>query len=142
MSFIRGTPLGELDDVIARYHRTQAQQAAKPARTDWTPAVDISETAGEYRLSVELPAVKREDVKVSVDQGVLSIAGERHQEAVEGEVSQRRVERRYGSFKRDFNLPENVDENAIRADYKDGILSLVIPKVAKPEPRAIEVQVH
>lgn len=112
------------------------------ARPDWIPAVDIIEDKDRFQLKVELPEVKKEDVRVNVENGVLSISGERRLELEEGEGRQRRLERIYGSFNRSFTLPAEADESAIDASYQDGMLVLSIPKVARPEPRAIEVKVH
>lgn len=148
---VRRNPFFDIADIDAifnrRYNRSytpsaRAAQAQPQARPDWTPAVDIIEKANEFRLKVELPEVRKEDVKVSIDKGVLTVSGERKLEAEEGEVQHRRSERSYGSFSRSFTLPEDADENGINASYKDGILLLTIPRAAKPEPRSIDVQVH
>jgi HSP20 family protein len=108
---------------------------------DWTPTVDISETDGEYLIKAELPEVKKEDVKVTLEDGVLTLTGERRQEKEEKHTKYHRVERSYGSFVRSFSLPELVDETNVKAEYKDGVLSLHLPKSEKAKPRAIEVKV-
>jgi HSP20 family protein len=108
---------------------------------DWTPTVDISETDGEYLIKAELPEVKKEDVKVTLEDGVLTLTGERRQEKEEKTTKYHRVERSYGSFVRSFSLPELVDETKVKAEYKDGVLSLHLPKSEKAKPRAIEVKV-
>jgi HSP20 family protein len=155
MTQLRWNPFREIEELFERYNRalgspTTAQLSSDGssrealARPDWLPAVDIIEKKDRFLLKVELPEVKREDVKVSVDNGVLTISGERRMETDEEDKDSqhRRVERLYGSFSRSFTLPEEADENGIDAAYKDGMLTLTIPKVAKPEPRAIEVKVH
>jgi HSP20 family protein len=153
MTHVRRNPFRDIETLFDRYNRfyvqnTAVQQAAhaavhqKAQRPDWVPAVDIIEKAAEFRLKVELPEVKKEDVKVSVDKGVLTVSGERKLETEEGEVQHRRSERSYGTFSRSFTLPEDADEAGINAAYKDGVLVLTIPRAAKPEPRAIDVQVH
>ncbi|MCD6059766.1 MAG: Molecular chaperone (small heat shock protein) [Moraxellaceae bacterium] len=153
MAQTRWNPFREMEEILDRYTRAMGGHSQLPAtsgdrealsRPDWMPAVDILERKDRYVLKVELPEVKKEDVKVAVDNGVLTISGERHMEVDdEDQGSQhRRVERLYGSFSRSFTLPEEADENGIDASYKDGMLTLSIPKIAKPEPRAIEVKVH
>ncbi|MCC2638056.1 MAG: Molecular chaperone (small heat shock protein) [Moraxellaceae bacterium] len=155
MSQMRWNPLREMEELFDRYSRVLGGSglAQLPstggsrealARPDWIPAVDIIEKKDNFQLKVELPEVKKEDVKVSIDNGVLTISGERRMEMEEGdaESQNRRLERFYGSFSRSFTLPEEADENGIEANYQDGMLTLSIPKVARPEPRAIEVKVH
>ena len=108
---------------------------------DWSPTVDISETDGEYLIKAELPEVKKDDVKVTLEDGILTIQGERRREKDEKTTKYHRVERSYGSFVRSFSLPDQVDENGVKAEYKDGMLNLRIPKSEKAKPRAIEVKV-
>jgi HSP20 family protein len=108
---------------------------------DWLPTVDISETEGEYLIKAELPEVKKEDVKVTVENGVLTLQGERRQEKEEKGRKFHRVERSYGSFVRSFSLPESVDEGAVKAEYKDGVLNLHLPKSERVKPKAIDVKV-
>jgi HSP20 family protein len=111
-------------------------------KVEWAPVVDIKETEKEFVVNAELPGVKREDVKVSLEDGVLMIEGERRQELdVKGEKTHR-VERFYGKFCRSFTLPEYADANAIHAESKDGVLSVYVPKlkIEKREPRQITIQ--
>jgi HSP20 family protein len=108
---------------------------------DWAPRVDISETDKEFTIKAEIPEVKKEDVKVTVDNGVLSIRGERKQEKEEKGKKFHRVERSYGSFTRSFTLPENVDGTKIAASFKDGMLNLQIPKTEASKPKAIDVKI-
>ncbi|MBH0187604.1 MAG: Hsp20/alpha crystallin family protein, partial [Nitrospira sp.] len=96
---------------------------------------------GEYLIKAELPEVKKEDVKVSVEDGVLTLSGERRQEKEEKGKKYHRVERSYGSFVRSFSLPESVDEGGVKAEYKDGVLNLHLPKTEKVKPKSIEVKV-
>jgi HSP20 family protein len=109
--------------------------------TDWMPAVDIQETEAEYLLKAELPEVKKEDVKVTVENGVLTVQGERKQEKEEKGKKFHRVERSYGTFLRTFAVPLDAEENKVAADFKDGILRVHLPKTEKPRPKAIEVKV-
>jgi len=108
---------------------------------DWSPTVDIVETPEEFQIKAELPEVKKEDVKVSVDGGVLRIEGERKQEKEEKGKKYHRIERSYGSFLRTFRLPDNVDEGKVQADFKDGVLCVRLHKAEKTKPKAIEVKV-
>jgi HSP20 family protein len=108
---------------------------------DWMPTVDISETESEYLIKAELPEVRKEDVKVMVENGVLTLQGERRQEKEEKGSRFHRVERSYGSFVRSFTLPESVDEGGVKAEYKDGVLALHLPKSEKVKPKAIDVKV-
>jgi HSP20 family protein len=108
---------------------------------DWVPSVDVSETDGEYQIKAEIPDVKKEDVKVTVEDGVLTIQGERKQEKEVTGKKYHRVERSYGSFVRSFTLPDLVDEEKVKAEFKDGVLNLQLPKSEKAKPKAIEVKV-
>ncbi len=108
---------------------------------DWTPTVDISETDDEYLIKVELPEVRKEDVKVTVHEGVLMLQGERKLEREEQNKKYHRVERAYGSFARSFTLPENVDDNSVKARHKDGMLYLHLAKTEEAKPKSIEVKV-
>ena len=108
---------------------------------DWAPSVDIAETNEEFHIKAELPEVKKEDVKIDVQDGVLRIAGERKQEKDEQNKKWHRVERSYGSFIRTFTLPSGVDESKIRAEYKDGVLNVRLPKSATAKSKAVEVKV-
>ena len=148
MALVRWDPFRELEEVSDRLNRMFARPAA--ARTngketmivaDWTPSVDISETEVEYQIKAEIPDVKKEDVKVTLEDGVLTIQGERRQEKEETGKKYHRVERSYGSFVRSFTLPDLVDEGKVKAEFKDGVLNLQLPKSEKAKPKAIEVKV-
>lgn len=147
MTLVRWDPFRELEEMSDRLNRVFARPATRPSGketltvADWIPTVDISEIEGEYLIKAELPEVKKEDVKVSVEDGVLTIQGERRQEKDEKGRKFHRVERSYGSFVRSFTLPESVDEGAVKAEYKDGILNLHLPKSEKVKPKAIDVKV-
>jgi HSP20 family protein len=146
-TLMRWDPFRELEDMSDRLNRVFARPATrtngKEALTvaDWAPTVDISETEDEYLIKAELPEVKKDDVKVTLEDGILTIQGERRREKDEKTTKYHRVERSYGSFVRSFSLPDQVDENGVKAEYKDGMLNLRIPKSEKAKPRAIEVKV-
>ena len=147
MTLVRWDPFRELEDMSDRLNRMFARPAlrtnGKETMTvaDWMPTVDISETDGEYLIKAELPEIKKEDVKITVEEGVLTLQGERRQEKEEKGKRYHRVERAYGSFVRSFSLPESVDEGTIKAEYKDGVLNLHLPKTEKVKPKAIDVKV-
>jgi HSP20 family protein len=148
MSLVRWDPFRELEDMSDRLNRMFGRPVARPESgkeaitvADWIPAVDISETDAEYLIKAELPEVKKEDVKVTVQHGVLTIHGERKQEKEEKGKRYHRVERSYGSFTRSFTLPDEVDETKVRAEFKDGMLHLHLAKSEKAKPKAIDVKV-
>jgi HSP20 family protein len=118
-------------------------QEAAARDASWTPAVDVHEEAGRFVVRADLPGVKPADINVTAEKGVLTLRGERSLQTNDqkGDVSGHysRVERVSGQFVRTFTLPENVASEQITAQFKDGVLELAIPKVAKAEPRRIEV---
>ena len=113
----------------------------KTAVADWVPVVDVVEDEKEYLIKAELPEVTKDNVRVTVEKGKLTLSGERKFEKEEDGKKYHRVERSYGSFSRSFNLPENVDAEKVEADFKDGVLRVHLAKVEKPGPRQIEVKV-
>lgn len=106
----------------------------------WTPAVDIHEEAKQFVVFADLPGVKPADIEITAEKGVLSLRGIRNFEQKGDDGHYSRVERVSGKFVRTFTLPENVETDRINAKFKDGVLELTIPKIAKVEPRRIEVQ--
>ena len=146
-ALMRWDPFRELEEMSDRLNRMFARPAARTNGketmivADWVPTVDISETDGEYEIKAEIPDVKKEDVKVTLEDGVLTIQGERKREKEEKGKKYHRVERSYGSFVRSFGLPDLIDEEKVKAEFKDGILNLHLPKSEKAKPKAIEVKV-
>jgi HSP20 family protein len=145
----RWDPFKELEEIGDRFHhifgrlpeyRPMGREALTVA--DWVPTVDISEDDKEYVIKAEIPAVDKKDVKISVEEGVLTIQGERKQEKEEKGKKFHRVESSYGSFFRSFTLPENIAEEKLRAEFKDGVLLVHLPKTEKPKPKAVEVKVE
>ena len=144
----RGNPWRELHEMEKRLsslwgRSPSKEEGGKEAMTvaEWAPLVDISEDDKEYLIKAELPDVKKEKVKISVQDSVVSISGERQYEKEEKGKKYHRVERSYGSFMRSFALPEDADEAKISAEYKDGVLHVHLPKCEKPKPKSIEVRV-
>ena len=107
----------------------------------WTPAVDIAEQENEYTVKMELPGVNKEDVKINLESNILTIKGEKKQEKEEKDKNLHRVERSYGSFQRSFTLPTTVKSDKIDAVFKDGVLSISLPKAEEAKPKQIEVKV-
>jgi HSP20 family protein len=150
MTLIRWEPFRELDDVFARYSpflgrlasaaRTGNVEQGEPAA--WTPVANISETETEYLIKAELPEVSKEDVKVTVDADVVTISGERRKEAEHKDEKVHRVESFYGNFSRSFRLPEDADFGGIKAESRNGVLKVRVPKTPAPKPRTIEVEVN
>jgi len=150
MAIVRWDPFRELEEMSDRLNRmitrpgsAQSAGQAKEVMTvaDWSPTVDISETEAEYAIKAELPEVKKEDVKVTVEDGVLTLQGERKQEKEEKGKKYHRVKRSYGRFVRSFTLPDSVDESKVKAEYADGVLHLHLPKSEKAKPKQIDVKI-
>lgn len=111
------------------------------AAAAWVPPVDIFEDADAIRIMTEVPGVRPEDVKISVEGNVLTIQGTKQQVAEERTERVHRYERTYGAFERTFTLPATVDANKISAGYENGVLTVTLPKVEKAKPRQIQVAV-
>ena len=116
-------------------------EAHKISLRAWSPLVDIMEGDGEYLVKAELPEVAKEDVSVRVEDGVLSISGERKTEEEKNEKKIHRAERAYGRFDRSFRVPENADASKAEARFKDGVLQVVLPKLAQAKAAAVEINV-
>jgi len=111
------------------------------AGASWVPPVDIFEQPDAIRIAAEVPGVKPEDVKISLENNVLTIHGTKEQVAEERTERVHRYERTYGAFERSFTLPTTVDANNIKATYEHGVLTVTLPKVEKAKPRQIAVQI-
>jgi HSP20 family protein len=148
MSLIRWDPFGDADAVMSRIlpsslaNLTRMMADSNGKKLGWAPSADISETDKEYVIRAELPAVKKEDVEVMLDDGMITIKGERKQQKEDKNEKFHRVESFYGSFERSFSLPDNVNSEAIRCESKDGVLTVHIPKSepSKSMPKQIAVQ--
>src|SRR5438270_3157629 len=145
----RWDPFKELDDLQSRLStllgRAQVRKDGSKDETmtvaEWAPLVDIVEDDNEYLIKAELPEVKKEDVKVTVQNDVLTITGERTYEKEEKGRKYHRVERAYGSFARSFTLPEDAAGDKVAAEFKDGVLKVHLPKSEKAKPKSIEVKI-
>ena len=107
----------------------------------WMPAADLVERANEFVVKMELPGVAREDVKITVQDAVITVRGEKKQEQELNETNLHRIERTSGSFRRSFTLPADVQNDRVDAVFKDGILTVTLPKAEEAKPRQIEVKV-
>ncbi len=149
MTLTRWNPLRDMEEIFDRFSRSSGRLPALRSEgsqelmtiADWAPTVDVSETDDEYLIKVELPEVRKEDVKVTIHDGVLTLQGERKLEREEKNKKYHRVERAYGSFARSFTIPENVDGSSVKARHKDGMLYLHLGKTEEAKPKSIEVKV-
>jgi len=148
MNLVRWNPLRELEEMSERLNRFIARQDTRGSNgkevmtvADWVPTVDISETDEAFHIAAELPEVKKEDVKVTLENGVLTLQGDRKEEREEKGRKVHRIERSYGHFVRSFTLPDGVDDTKVKAEFKEGVLHLHLPKSEKAKPKAIEVKV-
>ncbi|HEV2229325.1 MAG TPA: Hsp20/alpha crystallin family protein [Steroidobacteraceae bacterium] len=146
MNVIRWEPFSAMNDMLNRFPAWFGPWPRLPATfepsNEWAPSVDISETEGEYLIRASLPGVKKEDTKVTIEDGMLTLSGERQQQEELKDEKFHKVESFYGSFSRSFALPDAVNEKAIKADSKDGVLTVHVPKikVEAKEPTKIAIQ--
>jgi len=145
----RWDPFRELDEMQTRLSalfgrapvRKNGSKDEALAVAEWAPVVDIVEDENEYLIKAELPEVKKDDVKVTVQDDVLTISGERMFEKEEKGRKYHRMERAYGSFARSFTLPEDADGEKVAAEFKDGVLKVHLPKSEQAKPKSIEVKI-
>ena len=145
MTLVTWSPFREFEDLFNRYNRMPRRDVTTGGNADtaldWRPVANISETDREYLIKAELPEVSKDDIEVKANDGVITIKGERRMEQTSEDEKQHRVESFYGSFSRSFSLPADVDEAAITAESKDGVLKVHLPKIAVVEPKAIDIKV-
>ena len=148
-TLIRWDPFKEMEDLQSRFaklfgltpERTGNGDKEQMIVTEWVPSVDIVEDEKEWLVKADLPEVQKENVKVTVENGVLTITGERKFEKEEKEKKYHRIERSYGTFLRSFTLPDAADGTKVSAEFKDGVLKVHLPKSEKAKPKAVEVKV-
>jgi HSP20 family protein len=142
---IKRYPWQETEDMFGHFVKAPAWPQIRGqgvhATEDWAPQVDIAESDKEFMIKVEIPEVKKEDIRIAVNNGFLTIRGHRKQEEEEKGKKFHRVERYFGSFSRSFMLPDNIDENKIEASFKDGMLNLQVPKTDEAKQKTIEIKV-
>ena len=143
MKLVRWDPFLELMAMNGRLNRALADPAA--SRTEdafgaWVPAIDIFERPDHLVIRAELPGVSREDMDVRIENGVLTLRGERKREEEINEDNAFRLERAYGSFTRSFSLPRTVDASKVTAQYRDGVLEVSVPKQETAKPKKVEIR--
>jgi len=143
MNMTAWNPFREMENMFERYgHATGRGHDTDLGIVDWTPTVDIEESDNFYLIRADVPGVDKKDINVHMDKGVLSITGEKHEEKETGKGTKRhRTERYSGSFARRFTLPGSIKADKIDASYKDGVLSLMIPKAEEAKPKSIDIKV-
>ena len=143
MLLTRSNPFVELDDIQQRLNRLFVDKGVKPTDSfaDFVPLVDIQETDNEFIVKADLPEVKKEDVKIHLENGVLAIEGERCQDKEEKGKRFHRLEREYGKFVRRFAMPTEIDAGKVRAEFKEGVLNVFLPKAASAKPKVIDIKV-
>jgi len=109
------------------------------ATTSWSPAVDIFETETDIVVKAEVPGMERKDITLNLEKNVLTLRGERRFEKETKDENYHRIERSYGGFSRSFSIPATVDDEKIRADYKDGVLKILLPKKEQAKPKQIKI---
>ena len=135
-------PVWDIQNEINRVFDNLWGPEESKLRGMWSPAVDIAETRDEIVVSADLPGLEKENIKVNVENNVLTFSGERKQETKTEESNVHRLERSYGFFSRSFALPATVKSDKIKAAYKDGVLRLMLPKVEEAKPRQIAVEIN
>jgi len=144
MNLTRWDPLRELDSLSSRMNQmfpVTVRRSDDATFADWAPAVDVQETDKEYLIKADLPEIKKDDMKIAIDEGVLSMEGERKQEKEEKNKKFHKVERIYGKFVRRMALPSDVDEGKVTAEFKDGVLNVHLPKAANAKPHSVDVKI-
>lgn len=152
MTLVKFNPMRDLVDVEREFSKmfnalenrfgiSRSKNDEEYDNAVWMPLTDIYEDNDKYTLKLDLPGIKKEDVKISFVDGKLSISGERIQENESKDAKWHRVERSYGKYYRSFNLPENIVTDKINAEFKDGQLTISIPKSEEAKPKEIEIKV-
>ena len=146
MSMQPWNPFQEFENLLERYNKSGGGLGRHAGNelsvADWAPSVDIEEAADKYVIKADLPGVDKKDIDVKLENGILSIRGEKQTETETGKGTKRhRTERFHGSFARSFTLPDAVKADEVDASYKDGVLTLYIPKAEAAKPKSIEIKV-
>ena len=149
MAIVRWRPMREMVGIQDEMNRLfdrffsrdlmDGEEFLQPSQ--WSPSMDISENKDEFVVSAELPGMNKDDIQVTYVDGSLKIEGERHKEKEDKNVNYHRIERVHGKFCRSFQLPTAIQHNKISAEFKDGILTIRLPKAEEARPRAIDVKI-
>jgi HSP20 family protein len=143
-SVSRWEPFREMEDTLRQFAPFfgRGSRGEGEGTGAWRPLANISESDREYLIKAELPEVKKEDIDITVEDGTLTLRGERKYEKEQGEANDLRVESFYGTFSRSFSLPENVDTSKISAECKDGVLKVHIPKTETRKSKPVSIQIR
>lgn len=148
MTLVKWDPFSELEEVSSRLNRIFGRPAARDEadrellkEAEWAPPVDIGETEASYLIHADLPGVRKDDVKVSVQDGMLTIQGERRRNEENKSTKFHRIECSYGNFARSFRMPVDTDESSVKAEFKEGVLSITLSKSGKARPKAASISV-
>ena len=146
MNLINWQPFNDFDNLFDRYNRMwrrglPARERESIEMADWTPVADIVENDKEFLIKAELPGVEKKDIHVAIDNGVITLKGERKYDKEEKDEKRHRMESFRGSFTRSFTLPENVNADKIRAESVNGVLTIHLPKLEKVKAKAVEVEI-
>jgi HSP20 family protein len=148
MAVVQWRPLRDVFSLQEEINRMFDELVGRPPverreeRQTWTPAVDVYETKDAMVVEIEAPGIDKKDLHLSIQDNVLTVKGERRWQQEKKEHNYHRMERVYGSFQRSFTLPVTVDANRVKATYKDGILTVNLPKVEEARPKEIAVKVE
>ena len=138
MDLVTWNPLREMDALL---NRSGFPTPRNLDEENWTPVVDIRENKKAYVIKAELPGVEKKDISLSVENGVLTLQGERHREVEEKDDKHYRRERFYGHFARSFSLPEDVSAERIKAQTRDGVMEITLPKTETPSSRKTDIKI-
>jgi HSP20 family protein len=142
LALVRWEPFRELSALQNEMSRWMGLAGASPANgqsSTWLPAVDVWETEGELMLSFDLPGIPEQDIAIELNDNVLTVSGQRSRETEQSTERYYRFERRFGSFSRSVTLPPGVQEDAVSANYDNGVLEIRVPKPEEPKPKRIQI---
>ncbi len=144
MAIVRYSPFTGLEPFpgLTAFQETMNRLFAEPNGRPWIPPVDIVENENELVVKADVPDIKFEDIDVKIENGTLTLRGERNAEKISDKGGWHRMERSYGTFERAFTLPESVDPEQVKADYKNGTLTVTLPKKEIAKPRQVKVEVN
>lgn len=140
MALIRWTPWHELESINRQLSRMLDESPENEGQGSWLPAVDIHETEDAFIVEAEVPGIDKKDIKVNVENGMLTISGERRYEKDIKEKNRHRIERSFGSFSRSFSLPTQVDASKVVAKMEDGVLKVTLTKSEAVKPKSIDIE--
>jgi len=143
MSLAKWNPFREMETFFENYPSGLRGSRGEASRMfdSWTPTVDITETPEEFLIKAELPAVNKEDINIEIDQGILTLTGKRHFEKEDDNKKHHRIERFFGSFSRSFALPETVNNQHVKAEFNNGLLTMTLLKTEPPKLQSVKIDI-